>query len=328
MRTVIPGCREAGCWLLVVGCWLLAGCCCASRAFAASLFLFSLRSSLLLLFGEVHDDVGLAFLLGTFVHRHHHVAGLFLLLHEWYGPSVFLVILLLVVGDYKAHLTIEIADGVENLPDDGDCLGTDVGEKEDGHQDEDGRQSRCANDILEELTAEKAMTAAGVEHLVAHDGREELGKGDRAPHHEDGEAQEPLQQVDVVVGMHHAQSHETQEDGNDEGRETKTACDEEMGDECSHRTARVLELLLGIEPFAGLQVEYEALVGLSCREERHKGRDHVNSHEYEDKPENEIEDIILENISHAKRLGESRRRLFFLFLLCHFYVLIANNLQK
>ena len=237
------------------------------------------------------------------------------------------VCLLLVVGDDKLHLVGECADGVEHASHHVDGLRAEVGQEDEGHQGQDSRQTGCADDVVEPLAAVQSVVAAGIEHLVAHDRSEELGERHRAPDHDDDDGHEPLQQVHLRVDTHHLQSGENHEQRDEEGRQPEAACHEEPRKQRPHRAAAVLEVAVGVEPFAGSKVQDEALVGLSRREVRHEGDGDVHRQQQEDKSEDEVEDVVLEDILDAESLAE-RFALLGLFFLCHVCCYCLFELQK
>ena len=78
------------------------------------------------------------------------------------------------------------------------------------------------------------MDVTGIEHVIAHDGSQELGEGDRTPDHQNHQTKEPFQQIDIIIGMHHPQSYQCHEYRDDKCRKTEAAGDEEIGEKSAY----------------------------------------------------------------------------------------------
>ena len=146
------------------------------------------------------------------------------------------------------------------------------------------------------------MVSTGIEYLIAHDRCQELRKGHGAPYHQNDQTKEPFQEVDVIIGMHQSESYQRHQHRDDKSRQTKAAGDEEVGDERSYRSTTVLILLMGVQQFTGTPVQQQTLVSLSCREIGDEGDGDIYCQQQQDKSEDEIEYIVLEDIAKAYSL--------------------------
>ena len=171
------------------------------------------------------------------------------------------------VGNLELHLIRYISDRVEDLSHDGDGLGGEIGKEGDGHEEEDGGESRRTYHVFQILHHIESVLSARVEGEVAHQWGEELGEGDARPEHDDHHAEEPLPQVDGIY-MHQLESRHRHEAWKQEGWETEVQRHEPVRDDGTHRTAIVLELLLRVGPFARSQVFEQTLVCRSRIDER------------------------------------------------------------
>ena len=138
-----------------------------------------------------------------------------------------LAIPLLGVRNGELNLRREVFHRIQRLTDDLDGLCAQIGEEGKGHNEQDSREPRRTDDILQLLHTEQAVVAAGIEHLVAHHRREELGKRYRAPNHDQRQSEEPLPEVHLV-DAHQSQSHQNDEDGNQESRQSEVHRDERV----------------------------------------------------------------------------------------------------
>ena len=186
-----------------------------------------------------------------------------------------LAILLLGVRDSELNLRREVFHRIQRFTDDLDGFCAQIGEEGKGHNEQDGRESRRTNDILQLLHTEQAVVAAGIENLVAHHRREELGKRYRAPNHDQCQAEEPLPEVHLV-DAHQSQSHQNDEDGNQESRQSKVHRDERVGKNSSDGTAIICKLSVRVEPFARSEVFQDTLVGLTGGEIRNHGDGYIH----------------------------------------------------
>ena len=186
-----------------------------------------------------------------------------------------LTILLLGVRDGELNLRREVFHRIQGLTDNLDGLCAQVGEEGKGHYQQDGCESRRTNDVFQLLHTEQAVVAAGIEHLVAHHRREELGKRYRAPNHDQRQAEEPLPEVHLV-DAHQSQSHQNDEDGNQESRQSEVHRDERVGQYSSDGTAIICKLSVRVEPFAWSEVFQNTLVGLTGGEIRNHGDGYIH----------------------------------------------------
>ena len=84
--------------------------------------------------------------------------------------------LVVMVGNLKLHLVGYISDRVERLSDEGDGLGSKIGEEGDSHKEKDGGDSRRAYDVFQVLYHEESMLSARIENESTHERRQEFGK--------------------------------------------------------------------------------------------------------------------------------------------------------
>ena len=93
-------------------------------------------------------------------------------------------IVIKIVGSFSAvmvnhcelHLVPYVSDRIHHLTHNGDGLRSKIGKVSQHDNDEYRHQSRCTDKVFHVLYAESTMVAAGIEHLIAHQGGEELGK--------------------------------------------------------------------------------------------------------------------------------------------------------
>ena len=144
--------------------------------------------------------------------------------------------------DFHRNL-LQIAQGVEYLADKDDGLHAEVGQETDGYQGQQSRQTWCAHETFNLLTDGQSVVATGVVACAVEEWGEELGKRYRAPYHDDCQAHEPLEQLDLV-GTYQTQRNQENVHGNQEGCQTEAALDEEPCRPCAHTTAGVLEFMV------------------------------------------------------------------------------------
>ena len=121
------------------------------------------------------------------------------------------------------------------------------------------------------------MIATGVIHLIAHERGEELGEGNRTPHHHECQTEEPLPEVHFV-GTHQPQAHQDDEYRDEECGQSEVNSDEGISQNSSDGTAIICKLAVGIEPFAWSQVFQDALVGLPRLEIGHHSNRQEDCH--------------------------------------------------
>ena len=102
----------------------------------------------------------------------------------------------IVVGNLELHL-VEEPGGVQDLTDEEDRLGTDIGEEGEGSEYDERRQAWCTHEILDILTDIGPMISTGIEAGIGHEGCQELCQGDGSPDHQHHQGEEPLEQVDL-----------------------------------------------------------------------------------------------------------------------------------
>ena len=173
-------------------------------------------------------------------------------------PRVLVVVAVFL--DRKLHLAREIVYGVEHLANDVDGLRGDVGHKRDGHDQENGDKARRAHHVLQPLADVCAMVAARIEHLLAPQGREKLGKGDAAPRHDDRHAEEPFQEVQPREGAHHPQAAKQQKGGDQKGRDAEAAPYKIIGGQRAQTAAVVGKLTIAVQQLPWTQAHEDALV--------------------------------------------------------------------
>ena len=107
----------------------------------------------------------------------------------------------LIVGDGELNLRSEVFHWIQRLSDDLYRLSTQIGEKCQSHEQQNGSQSWWANNVLQLLHAEQTVIATGIEHLIAHKRCQEFSHGYRTPNHDECQTEEPFQQIHFV-GSH------------------------------------------------------------------------------------------------------------------------------
>ena len=108
---------------------------------------------------------------------------------------------MLIVGDGELNLRSEVFHWIQRLSDDLYRLSTQIGEKCQSHEQQNGSQSWWANNVLQLLHAEQTVIATGIEHLIAHKRCQEFSHGYRTPNHDECQTEEPFQQIHFI-GSH------------------------------------------------------------------------------------------------------------------------------
>jgi len=192
------------------------------------------------------------------------------------GRHVIIGIVAGLIRNRELHLITNVFHGIQRLSYHFNGLRSEVGEERQGHNQENRRQSRRANQILEKLLAEQSVGTAGVEHHVARKGREERSQRHRTPNHDDSEAKKPLPEVHAIH-MHELQGCKNNEERYDESRESEVDRHEVVRRQRTDGTAIIGEFMVLVEPFSRSHALKNTLVGLPGIEIRHHGNDGYHS---------------------------------------------------